>query len=246
VDLNTFFDGFSIVFVPALVCFLAGGIIAVSWAFASFVDWIIEGFRMGAMLRDMKPYVVSDEATKEYVIQMRTRHDAARLARLKRKRDEAMQALKVDLPDGLPANMKYLDKEETGEVDVTAEILDKERNYLICTDPLGATPKYFFGILKGRATERGVRDCRFHFTPIRSRGRRMTKREYEALLPHLPRGGRDLFIVEDKSNVILDAKAGVGKIVEKLVDSGITLDELQEVLPLRSEQATTNLVQEVL
>lgn len=208
--LDKLFTGFGIIFGPMLVFVLLASLSLVALGISSFIDKIVEGFRLGAMLRDMKIYVPSDEATRDFVIRMRTKSDAARLVRLKKRRDEAAQALKVDLPDGLPAHMKYLDKEDAGNVDITEELFNDDAHFLVCRDPLGA-PTFFHSLLPGRATETGVRDARFTFTAVRSMARRLTKAQAISLLPNLPRGGRDCFIVEDVVRAIEAAAVGVIK-----------------------------------
>ena len=228
---------FAILFICGVAVVIFGGALCIGYVCSKIITFIVDGFKMGKLLKNMAPLLPTDAETRDYVIQMRTRNDAARMARLKKKRDEALRALQVDLPNGLPAHMKYLEKDATGEVDVTQEILDREARYLVCTDPLGETPKFFHSILPGRATEKGARDVRFNFTAVRSMGRKMTKAECAALLPHLPKGGRDLYIVSDESGAAkVNIDALVHRVMDRLTQEGVTLEEMNAALAQRAEE----------
>ena len=194
--LTKLFDGFTFIFAPALVLLILGGILALTWTGLYFVDQIIEGFRMGAALN--RPAVLSpvNAVAADAVIRERERQDKLRRERLRSLKFDnngpATRTAQTDLA-GIPSHLKYLDN--AGEIDITAEVFQtRDETYLIASDPLGTNPSFFHSILKGRATEKGVRDVRFHYTPVRSLARRMTIAEANALLPHLPKN-RSLFIV---------------------------------------------------
>jgi len=214
---SAFAKFFTYAFVPVFVCMILGVLGIVIWGFLSFVDKIVEGFRLGAQLRDTKIYLPSDAQTREYVLQLRSHHDAARIARMKKRRDEAAQALSANRLEG---NLEFSSaKAQTNEIDVTDEVFNAGRQFLICRNPL-TSPEFFHSILRGHFTERGPRDVRYTWTCVRSLGRRFGQAEAQSAIETLP-GRKNLFVVPLEPDASAIAVANLRAIEKRALDSVI-------------------------
>ena len=196
-ELTKLFNAFAFIFGPALVCTLMAGIMVVTWLLIAAVEWLIDGFRMGAALN--RPAVLSpvNAVAADAVIRERERQDKLRRERLRSLKfgndGPATQTTQSSLT-GLPARLKYLD--DTKEMDITDEAFGQdEPTYMICSDPLGQ-PLFFHSILRGRQVESGIRPPKFSYTRLRSQARKMTIQEAKGLITLLP-NARNLFIVQE-------------------------------------------------
>ena len=229
-DINNFMVGFSVVFVPALICFLAGGLMAITWAIASFFEAIVDGFKMGAQLKQIRYATPSSAEIKAYVIERRRRQDEARVIRLKRKQAEATARLKPDLADK----------------DVSQEQFEAGApKYLLAKNPaIGGDGKtlYFKEVLAGRAVgegSAGLRDAKPIWTPLRQYARRFVITEAQSWARRLP-DNKSIFIVCDESGAAkVNVDAIVHRVMDRLADEGVTLEEMNAALAQRKEQEIT-------
>ena len=221
-DINNFMIGFSVVFVPALICFLAGGIMTITWVIVSGFEKLVENAHLEKQLRNLKNYSPTSAEVKRWVIERRQRQDEERIVRLKRRQAEATARLKPDLADE----------------DVSQEQFEAGApKYLLAKNPaIGGDGKtlYFKEVLAGRAVgegSAGLRDAKPIWTPLRQYARRFILGEAQSWARRLP-DNKNIFIVCDESGA---AKKDLDAIVDRLVESGISLDELKEMLPIQEK-----------
>jgi hypothetical protein len=215
-DLNTFFTGFTFIFVPALVFLLGGGMFAATWVVIGFFEKIMEGFRLNAQLS--RPVAVSpmNAVAREEVLRLRSQDDAERRERLR----EARAQLKTRMRRTTASETHRLETpviDQTGEVDCTDELFNEGKKFLICRNPL-TNPEYFAAFLRGHFTESGPRDCRYVWTCVRSLARRFGQAEALSAIETLP-GRKNLFVVPLEPDASTVALANLRTVEKKALDS---------------------------
>lgn len=168
---------------------LVGGVSVVAWMLASFVQKIKDGFILSQQLA--APSIVSPENTiaKNHVIAMRAKQDKERIDRLRHKRqhDSKPSNSTTDLPIGLG----HITEDITGE-------LFPEAQCVIARKPLTNETEYLVAWLPGSGQRLRAR---FVWSRFKSLAQRMALSQATILVPMLPGGSRELFILtEEDSN----------------------------------------------
>ena len=97
--MDSFFNAIGYFLAVALPLVIALGLTILAWSVMALYDFVAEGFRLGAQLRDMRLTTPSSAEIKRWVIERRQRQDEERIVRLKRRQAEATARLKPDLAD---------------------------------------------------------------------------------------------------------------------------------------------------
>ena len=227
--MDSFFNAIGYFLAVALPLVIALGLTMLAWSVMALYDFVAEGFRLGAQLRDMRLTTPSSAEIKRWVIERRQRQDEERIVRLKRRQAEATARLKPDLADE----------------DVSQEQFEAGApKYLLSKNPaIGGDGKtlYFKEVLAGRAVgegSAGLRDAKPIWTPLRQYARRFILGEAQSWARRLP-DNKSIFIVCDETGATskqIEVDGIVHRVMDRLTQEGVTLEEMNAALAQRSEE----------
>ena len=227
--MDSFFNAIGYFLAVALPLVIALGLTMLAWSVMALYDFVAEGFRLGAQLRDMRLTAPSSAEIKRWVIERRQRQDEERIVRLKRRQAETAARLKPDLAD----------EESQEQFEAGAP------KYLLAKNPaIGGDGKtlYFKEVLAGRAVgegSAGLRDAKPIWTPLRQYARRFILGEAQSWARRLP-DNKNIFIVCDESGAAkVNIDAVTARVMDRLTEAGISLEEMNAALAQRKEQEIT-------
>ena len=179
---------FAVLFSLLFVGFILLGLSILIFAIATFVEQFIKNFQLQRQADAPPLGKPTDAIAREEVLRLRAEDDRERLERVRQARaDLAIRRRGSVAPEGFKPPCVGQ------EIDVTEELFDTEKHFLVCRDTKDGWT-FFHSSLVGRATERGARNVRFLFIRTKSLARRFTLHEARTVMSEI--GQRGLFVVD--------------------------------------------------